>query len=106
MKRFLLYGLLALPVVLAAGLWFGAGVAPWALAESVAVSTAMGAKLGCSARYVSALEPPQIIDDLASYSPANRYLEINYGSDHLVTASLFGLAKTSARYRPGAVPSR
>ncbi len=101
MMNKLLITLLALPVVLALLLWFGAGIAPWALGESIAVGTAMGAKLGCSARYLSGLAPDQIIEDLTSYSPANQYLDIHYSDERVVTASLFGLAETQARYREG-----
>lgn len=70
------------------------------IGDAVSVSTAMGAKLGCSARFITGQGETQIIEDLASYSPANRLLDIHY-QDSRATASLLGMATTSATYRPG-----
>ncbi|GAA5525522.1 hypothetical protein Maes01_02092 [Microbulbifer aestuariivivens] len=72
------------------------------LGSAVRVATGMGAKLACSARYVSGFEPARIVDDLASYSPANRLLNLDYDdSRKRVRADLLGLAAVSARYRDG-----
>ncbi len=76
------------------------GFSLWRLGDALAVATGMGAKLGCSGYFVSDHEPQQIIDDLASYSPVNRRLSLEFGN-HRVVASLFGLATASATYRPG-----
>ncbi|WP_193163712.1 serine hydrolase domain-containing protein [Microbulbifer hainanensis] len=70
------------------------------LGNAVRVATGMGAKLACSGRFVSGFDDQRIRDDLASYSPANRLLDLQYG-DHSVTAELLGMATTSATYRPG-----
>ncbi len=91
-------------VALAAGAWLAApsllGFSLWRLGDALAVATGMGAKLGCSAYFVSDHDRQQIIDDLASYSPVNRRLRLDFG-DHRVAASLFGLAPASASWRPG-----
>ncbi|MBN8430912.1 serine hydrolase [Microbulbifer salipaludis] len=68
--------------------------------NAVRVATGMGAKLACSGHYVSGFDPARNLDDLASYSAANRLLNLEYANQR-VTASLFGLGKTSASYRPG-----
>ncbi|WP_237068035.1 serine hydrolase domain-containing protein [Microbulbifer guangxiensis] len=72
------------------------------LGSAVRVATGMGAKLACSGRYVSGFDRAQILEDLASYSPANRLLDLEYDADgRRVTADLLGLGKVSARYREG-----
>jgi CubicO group peptidase (beta-lactamase class C family) len=78
--------------------WLGFSL--WRLPDAVAVATGMAAKLGCSGRYLSGLDDTQIVEDLASYSPVNRLLELTH-ADRRVTASLFGLAPASATWRPG-----
>ncbi|KUJ82990.1 serine hydrolase [Microbulbifer flavimaris] len=72
------------------------------LGSAVRVATGMGAKLACSGRYVSGFTPAGIVEDLASYSPANRLLNLDYDDDaRRVTADLIGLGEVSARYRKG-----
>ncbi|WP_105103864.1 serine hydrolase domain-containing protein [Microbulbifer pacificus] len=72
------------------------------LGNAVTVATGMGAKLACSGRYVSGFSAAQNLEDLASYSPANRLLDLRYEDNpRRVTATLLGLGETSARYRPG-----
>lgn len=72
------------------------------LGDAVEVATGMGAKLACSARFVSGFDEAQIIEDLASYSPANRLLDLRYDlARKRVTAKLLGMGETSASYRPG-----
>ncbi|WP_323845997.1 serine hydrolase [Microbulbifer magnicolonia] len=70
------------------------------LGSAVRVATGMGAKLACSARFVSGFGEARILDDLASYSPANRLLDLQYG-DNTVSAALLGMGETSASYREG-----
>ncbi|SHF37433.1 hypothetical protein SAMN04487965_2070 [Microbulbifer donghaiensis] len=70
------------------------------LGNAVRVATGMGAKLACSARFVSGFSESRIVDDLASYSPANRLLDLQYG-ERTVTAALFGMGRASASYRDG-----
>jgi CubicO group peptidase (beta-lactamase class C family) len=72
------------------------------LGNAVRVATGMGAKLACSGRFVSGFDETRILDDLASYSPANRLLDLQYTMEpKRVTASLLGLGETSATFRPG-----
>jgi len=89
---------LALTVCLLAPKFLGFSVTQ--LGSAVRVATGMGAKLACSGRFVSGFDEARILDDLASYSPANRLLELQYG-DRGVTAELLGLGRTSATYRDG-----
>ncbi|WP_299591577.1 serine hydrolase [uncultured Microbulbifer sp.] len=70
------------------------------LGDAVRVATGMGAKLACSGYYVSGFSPSRNLEDLASYSPANRLLDLEYGNRR-VTATMFGMGETSATYRPG-----
>lgn len=70
------------------------------LGSAVRVATGMGAKLACSGHFVSGFDEAQILDDLASYSPATRLLALDYG-DSSVSAELLGLGRTSASYRDG-----
>ncbi|GAB2504343.1 serine hydrolase domain-containing protein [Microbulbifer agarilyticus] len=72
------------------------------LGNAVRVSTGMGAKLACSGRYLSGFSHSRNLDDLASYSPANRLLDLVYDDEvKRVTATLMGMGETSATYRPG-----
>lgn len=78
------------------------GFSPLRIGDAIGVATAMGAKLACSGYFITGLNKAQIIDDLASYSPVNRKLEIIYDEKSAqVSASLFGLGDTTAHYREG-----
>lgn len=78
------------------------GFSIFRIGAALDVSASMGAKLACSGYYLSGLNAQQNIDDLASYSPANRLLTINYDNGaKRVTANLKGLAEQSATYREG-----
>ena len=96
--------LLLLVVVVVTGAALAApsvlGFSLWRLGDALAVATGMGAKLGCSAHFVSGHDREQILEDLASYTPINRRLTLEF-SDNRARASLFGLAATSATWRPG-----
>ena len=70
------------------------------LGSAVRVATGMGAKLACSGYYISGFSEAQNLEDLASYSPVNRQLDLVYDNQR-VTASLFGMGEVSATYRPG-----
>ena len=89
-----LLGLLLIPLLL--------GMSPASLGSLFPVATGLGAKLACSGHYITGLSPGQVLEDLASYSPAYGFVNIEYDeasrSSH---ATLFGLASRSARYRPG-----
>ncbi|WP_231756975.1 serine hydrolase domain-containing protein [Microbulbifer elongatus] len=72
------------------------------LGNAVRVSTGMGAKLACSGRYLSGFDHTRNLNDLASYSPANRLLDLVYDDQaKRVTATLMGMGETSATFRPG-----
>lgn len=77
------------------------GFAPWHLGHALHVSTHMSAKLACSARYISGYSPERIVEDLASYSPVNRQVNLQYQeAERTVQADLFGLAGVTAKYYP------
>lgn len=78
------------------------GFSLWHLGHAVQVATHMNAKLACSARYISDFDEGRIIDDLASYSPAARLVNLQYQTaEKTVTADLYGLAPVKASFRPG-----
>ncbi|MFU8765462.1 MAG: serine hydrolase, partial [Haliea sp.] len=82
MKKFLLVVAVVLAgAVLAAPSLLGFSL--WRLGDALAVATGMGAKLGCSAYFVSGQEPQQIIEDLASYTPINRRLTLDFGDNRV-----------------------
>ena len=96
-------------VILAAGLLMAglvglaamAGYPPAYLTAAPGVGTGIGAKLLCSARYVSGFDQAQAFDDLVQYSPILANLTIDYDDiGKVVTTSLFGLSETSASYHP------
>lgn len=101
MKKWL-FGLTFLIVLLLLVANFVLKIPPWHLGEAVRVGTGLGAKLACSGRYLSGFSEQQILDDLKTYSPANAYLDLVYDqTNKRATATLFGMAETSATYRPG-----
>lgn len=104
MKKFLI----AAVIVVALALGGGAIVLPMFgmsatdLVANVRVGTGMGAKLACSGRYLSGLDERQVASDLSSYTPATDTLSIRYDDElRSVTASLMGMATTTAKYREG-----
>ena len=77
-------------------------ISPLSLGELAPVASGMGAKIACSHRYITGLTPEQIASDLASYSIAYELLELQFDdSRRRSTASLFGSAPQSARFREG-----
>ncbi|MCC2604503.1 serine hydrolase domain-containing protein [Planctobacterium marinum] len=81
---------------------YSLGFSVYRLGDAIDVAASLGAKLACSAKYVSGFDDDQIIEDLASYSPATRLLALNYEVDQQrVTANLHGMSEYSAKYRPG-----
>ena len=76
------------------------GTPLWQLGNALALATGLGAKLACSGRFVSGFDDQRILDDLASYAEVNRRLSLDFTADG-VQVTLFGLAATSATYRPG-----
>jgi len=83
-------------VLLAALLaWLWAAVQPM-----LRVGVGLGAKLACSARYVSGFDTARIEDDIAVYSPLTRAIRYRWLPEGGVEASLPGAGAT-AHYRPG-----
>ena len=75
---------------------------PWALGSALSVATGLSAKLGCSHYFVSGFSPAQITEDLATYSPATRLVDVTYDdANRQVSAEIFGMRNISATYRPG-----
>ena len=63
-----LLGLLLIPMLL--------GMSPASLGSLFPVATGLGAKLACSGHYITGLPPGQVLEDLASYSPAYGFVNI------------------------------
>jgi CubicO group peptidase (beta-lactamase class C family) len=93
-------GIVIIAGVVVAGLAAIPGVSIGNLGETLRVATGLGAKLGCSARYITGLDEPRVLSDLSSYSPALAYLTVtNDDQAGRTFARLFGFFETSARYR-------
>jgi CubicO group peptidase (beta-lactamase class C family) len=68
----------------------------------LSVSAGIGAKLLCSAEYVIGNNRAQAFEDMSQYSPILEKLDVTYDEQQRsVTASLYGLAETTATYLPG-----
>ena len=78
------------------------GLSPFDLKANVQVGTGIGAKLACSGRFLSGFDEELVTSDIASYSAAAKLLSIGYDDvNKTASASLFGMAKTTAKYRSG-----
>jgi len=105
MKRIILglFGLIA--ALLLVGILFvrfGLGVTLPTPGDSFDVAGGMGAKLGCSGRYITGLQPDQIEADLKSYSSLYGLVSITNNDDSSqVLARLVPGATHSASFRPG-----
>ena len=78
------------------------GLSPAYIISAPGVASGMGAKILCSARYVSGFSEQQAYDDLLQYSPVLEYLAIDYSpAEKSVTTSLIGLSSATAVYLPG-----
>lgn len=79
-----------------------AGLTPAFLYHGPAVAAGMGAKLLCSAEHVTGQARDAARADLAQYSPLLARLRVERDPQaRAVAASLFGLARRTARFRPG-----
>jgi CubicO group peptidase (beta-lactamase class C family) len=77
-------------------------ISPFHLDDVAGVGAGIGAKLACSGRYITGQSDQQVMDDLASYSPATRTIDIQYDDQHRqVTATMLGLSPTTAKFRDG-----
>ena len=93
---------LALSLLVLGGTAALLGVTPHYVATAPGIGGGIGAKLLCSAVYVSGFDKAQAFADLEQYSPLLRYLDVEYNdSARSVQASLFGMGRTTARYLPG-----
>lgn len=90
--------LVALVALLGLGFWW---VGPAYVVHGPSVATGMGAKLACSAKYVSGFSETQALADLTSYSPVFEHLTLEFDdSQAQVTARLWGSVR-SASFVPG-----
>lgn len=97
-----LFTIVALLVALHFITRYSLGFSIYRLGDALDVSASLGAKIACSAHYVSVFDESLIVEDLASYSPATRLLDIAYDDAEMrVTADMLGLASYSAQYRDG-----
>ena len=79
-----------------------AGFPPSYILAAPGVGTGIGAKLLCSARFVSGFSEQQAFDDLVQYSPILSNLTIEYDQDaKSVTTWLLGMSETTATHKPG-----
>lgn len=100
MKRILLGLVFLLSALFGTAALFG--VTPVYMIHAPGVASGMGAKLLCSARYVSGFSREQAYADLIQYSPALEYLSIDYDEEaRRVTASFLGISSSSASHVPG-----
>ncbi|MEX1197486.1 MAG: serine hydrolase [Pseudohongiellaceae bacterium] len=93
-----------LVILIAASLGYASlqGYTPAYLYHAPAVASGIGAKLLCSARYVTGQSRERAFDDLLQYSPVLEYLDVTYDEEAgTVTASLFGLSERTASFQPG-----
>lgn len=78
------------------------GISPWRMQDNLVVVTGLAAKLTCSGRHLSHLDAEQALQDVVSYSAIASALNVDYDdAAGSVTVDLYGLSKTSARYREG-----
>ncbi|GGO64320.1 serine hydrolase [Bowmanella pacifica] len=98
MKKVVVAVILLAVVFVSSPGWLGFGL--WRLPAAFDVAAAMGAKLGCSAHFISDFDDERVLADLASYSPVNSLLTLSYTEDG-VRAELLGIGRASAHYRPG-----
>lgn len=81
---------------------YAVGYSPTYLYNAPGVATGIGAKLACSARYVSGFDVEQTSADIAVYSPILGMLDYVYDdAEQSVSASLFGIKTRSASHLPG-----
>lgn len=94
--------ILTIIIVITIAVFAGSGLSPRYVMSAPGVGTGIGAKLLCSARYVSGFSEQQAFEDLIQYSPILEYLRVAYDDEQrTVRASLFGLSPSTASYVPG-----
>lgn len=81
---------------------YSLGFSIYRIGDALQVSASLGAKIACSGHYLSGFSHEQVINDLASYSPATNLLDISYDDmEQRVTADMLGIASYSATFREG-----
>ena len=89
-------------LVVIIGLASMVGIPPAYLVYGPGVASGIGAKLLCSARYVSGFSAEQAFSDLEQYSPILSQVSVDYDdAARRVEVSLFGLSTDTATYLPG-----
>jgi len=93
--------LILVGLLLAVANW-GLGYSPSYLYNAPAVATGIGAKLACSAHFVSGFNEQKTAQDIEVYSPILGLLDYNYDKNQkTVSASLLGVKTRSASYIDG-----
>jgi CubicO group peptidase (beta-lactamase class C family) len=89
-------------IMLLLAVLFGNGITPAYIISAPGVASGMGAKLLCSARYVSGFSQQQAFADLVKYSAVLDRLDVSYDEEaRTVRTSFFGMAPTTASYIEG-----
>lgn len=82
------------------GALFMLGVNPKSLSSLPSMMTSIGAKLACSGYFVTGLSQQQVEEDIASYSPALKLIDIHIDdANQRVTSTLFDDAENRAIYQ-------
>jgi CubicO group peptidase (beta-lactamase class C family) len=101
LRKILILSCLTVISLFALAYW-GMGYTPQYLYNAPSVATGIGAKLACSARFVSGYDARTSAADIRVYSPILALLDYQY-DDALqrVSATLLGVKSRSASYQPG-----
>ena len=100
MRKILFAFLFVLMLIVGVGAMLG--ITPRYILATPSVATGIGAKLLCSARFVSGFPTQVGVDDLVQYSPALQYLNVDFDEPNKsVTTSFFGLSTSKAQFLPG-----
>lgn len=92
----------ALIILFYAAAYFLAGYSPVYLYHAPSVATGIGAKLACSAHFVSGYDEAKTAEDIAVYSPILALLDYEYdAAAKSVSASLLSLKTCTAHYKKG-----
>lgn len=94
--------ILTIIIVVGIAFAFAAGITPAYLVSAPGVASGIGAKLLCSAVYVSGFSEQQARDDLIQYSPILEQLRVEFDpAQRQVHTSFYGLSPTTATYVEG-----
>lgn len=89
-------------VMLLIAAMFATGITPSYIISAPGVASGMGAKLLCSARYVSGFSQQQAFADLVQYSAILDRLDVEYNEEErTVSTAFFGFAPITATYVEG-----